>query len=150
MFQIFKIATLNINAISSKTPLQMVEDFLCRQDLDFALLQEVSFTILNTIRRYTPYMNMVWYKVIHGSLPTNVRLFRIRMVPTDACRKCDRTDTLSHHLIEGGEGKQTWTWTRQRLAWILRTIPERIPSDWLLRPHFTLWPPRRRRAVLWV
>ena len=91
-----------------------------------------------------------WYNVIHDILPTNVRLFRIRMVPTDACRKCDRTDTLSHRLIECGEEEQIWTWTKQRLAWILRTVPERIPSDWLLRPHFTLWPPRRRRAVSWV
>jgi len=91
-----------------------------------------------------------WYKVIHDILPTNVRLFRIYMVRTDACRKCDRTDTLSHRLIEGGEEEQTWTWTKQRPAWILPTILERIPSDWLLRPRFTLWPPRRRRAVLWV
>ena len=72
------------------------------------------------------------------------------MVPTDACRKCDKTDTLSHRLIEWGEGEQIWTWTKQCLAWILRTFPGRIPSDWLLRPHFTLWPPRRQRAVLWV
>ena len=41
-----------------------------------------------------------WCKVIHDILPTNVRLFKLRMVPTDACRKCDRTDTLSHRLIE--------------------------------------------------
>jgi hypothetical protein len=72
------------------------------------------------------------------------------MVPTDACRKCDRTDTLSHRLSEFGEGEQIWTWTKQNLAWILRTIPERIPNDWLLRPHFTLWSARQRRAVLWV
>ena len=91
-----------------------------------------------------------WYKVVHDILPTNERLFRIRMVPTDMCRKCDRTDTLSHRLIECGERGQIWTWTKQRLAWILRTIPERIPSDWLLRPHFTLWPPRRRHAMLWL
>jgi len=82
-----------------------------------------------------------WYKVIHDILPTELRLFRVRMVPTDACRKFDRTDTLSHHLIERGEGEHIWTWTKQCLAWILRTIPELIPSE---------WPPKRRRAVLWV
>jgi len=91
-----------------------------------------------------------WYKVIHDILPTNERLFRIRMVPTDACRKCYRTDTFSHRLIECGEEEQIWTWTKLSLAWILRTVPERIPGDCLLRPHFTLWPSRRRRAVLWV
>jgi len=90
------------------------------------------------------------YKVIHDILSTNERLFRVRMVPTDTCRKCGRTDTLSHRLIECGEGELIWTWTKQRFAWILQTVPERIPSDWSPRPHFTLWPPRRRRAVLWV
>jgi len=48
-----------------------------------------------------------WYKVVHDILPTNERLFRIRMVLTDACRKCDRTDTLSHRLIGCGEGEHT-------------------------------------------
>jgi hypothetical protein len=94
--------------------------------------------------------NAAWYKVVHDILPTNERLFRMFMVPTDMCRKCDRTDTLSHRLIEGEEGGQIWTWTKQGLALILRKNPERIPSEWLLRPHFTLWPPRRRRAELWV
>ena len=46
-----------------------------------------------------------WYKVIHDILPTNVRLFRIRMIPTDACRKRDRTYTFSHRLIDCGEGE---------------------------------------------
>ena len=58
MSQTFKIATLNINAISSNTCLQMLEDFLWRQDIDFALLQKVSQTTLNTIRRYTGHMNI--------------------------------------------------------------------------------------------
>ena len=88
-----------------------------------------------------------WYKVIHDIFPTNVRLFRIRMMPTNACRKSDRTNTPSRRLIECGEGEQIWTRTKC-LAWILQAIPERIPSDWLLRPHFTLWPTKRRHAVL--
>jgi len=54
MFQTFKIATLSINAISSN----MLEYFLRRQDIDFALLQEVSHTTLNTIRRNTVHMNI--------------------------------------------------------------------------------------------
>ena len=46
-----------------------------------------------------------WYMVIHDILPTNVRLFRIRTIPTDACRKRDRTYTFSHSLIECREGE---------------------------------------------
>ena len=37
-----------------------------------------------------------------------------------------------------------------KLALILRTIPTQIPSEWLLRPQCALWPPTRRRAVMWI
>jgi hypothetical protein len=33
---------------------------------------------------------------------------------------------------------------------MLRTIPERIPKEWLLRPHLNLWPSERHGATLWV
>jgi len=33
---------------------------------------------------------------------------------------------------------------------MMRTIPVRIPDDWMLRPQFNIWPPKRRRAILWV
>jgi hypothetical protein len=88
-----------------------------------------------------------WYKVINDILPTNERLQRIRVAPTDRCRHCEKQDTLLHWLTECGEGEQIWKWTRQKLALILRTIPGRLPSEWLLRPHFQIWPPTRRRAV---
>ena len=58
MLQIFKIATININVISSNARLQMLEDLLWLQDIDFTLLQEVLHTTLNTIRRYTVHMNI--------------------------------------------------------------------------------------------
>ena len=58
MFQTFKIATLNTNVISSNTRLQMLEDFLWRQDIHFTLQQEVPHSTLNTIRRYTVHMNI--------------------------------------------------------------------------------------------
>jgi exonuclease III len=53
----FKIATLNINGIASKTRLGMLEEFLKRQDIDFALLQEVTKTNQNTFRNYTSHTN---------------------------------------------------------------------------------------------
>jgi exonuclease III len=56
MQHVIKIATLNINGISSKTRIGMLEDFL-RQDIDFALLQEVTRADLTTPRRYTAHTN---------------------------------------------------------------------------------------------
>jgi hypothetical protein len=46
----------------------------------------------------------VWYKVIHDILPTNVRLHKIRISPTDKCILCGMQDTLQHCLIKCGEG----------------------------------------------
>jgi len=36
------------------------------------------------------------------------------------------------------------------VALMLRTEPRWVPEEWLFRPHFKLWPPKRHRAVLWV
>jgi hypothetical protein len=64
-----------------------------------------------------------WYKVINDIIPTNERLHRIRIAPTDRCRHCDKKDTLQHRLTECGEGELIWTWKRQKLERILRTVP---------------------------
>jgi len=93
-------------------------------------------------------MKAAWYKVINDILPTNDRLNKIRMSPTDKCRICGMQGTVQHHLIEC-EGLQIWQWIAQKLAHILRTTPNRIPSDWLLRPQCALWPPPRRQAVVY-
>jgi len=91
-----------------------------------------------------------WYKIIHDVLPTNVRLHKIRMVPTVGCANCATADRVEHRLIECGEGKIIWKWTRGRLARMLGTDPERIPVEWLTRPQFNICPPKRHRAVLWT
>jgi len=91
----------------------------------------------------------VWYRTIHDILPTNERLYRIKMSPADGCKECYKRDTLMHRLTECG-GQPMWEWTRKVIARMLRTIPARIPDELLLRPQFYLWPPQRQRAVLWV
>jgi hypothetical protein len=53
-------------------------------------------------------------------------------------------------LIECGEGERLWGWTRRKMEEILRMDPRYIPSEWILRPHFSLWPPQRHCAVLWL
>ena len=82
----------------------------------------------------------MWYRAIHEVLPTNERLHGMKMSPTESCKKCGK-DTLIHRLTECGEGHFMWEWTRKVTARMLRTIMARIPSEWLLRPHFYLWPP---------
>ena len=92
----------------------------------------------------------VWYKVINDIIPTNERLHRISMAPTDICKECNNKDTLLHQLTECGESKAIWDLTQKVIARMLRTSPSNIPHEWLMCPQFCLWPPQRQRAVLWV
>jgi len=87
-----------------------------------------------------------WYKVIHDIIPTNERLGRNKIAPTDRCHECGRKDTLCHRLNECGEGQETWTRTKTIIASMLRANPVQIPEDWLLRPSFRIWPPQRYRG----
>jgi exonuclease III len=52
-----KIVTLNINGIGSNTKMSMLGDFLIRQDIDIALLQEVIHTNFATISSYNAIVN---------------------------------------------------------------------------------------------
>jgi len=72
------------------------------------------------------------------------------MVQTDTCRKCASKDTLEHRLLVCGEGKLIWEYSKPLIARMLRTIPHRIPDDWIIHPQFHIRPPKRRRAMLWT
>jgi len=95
-------------------------------------------------------IKMDWYRAIHDIIPAQDRLNRINMAATNLCRHCNATDNLSHRLIECGEGQVMWDWTRERLATVLRTKMRLIPDGWLVRPTLSIWPPKGRRAVLWI
>jgi len=50
MIKPFKVAKLNINGLRSTTKMRMLNDFLRRQDIDVALLQEVTHNDLDSFR----------------------------------------------------------------------------------------------------
>jgi hypothetical protein len=92
---------------------------------------------------------VIWYKVINDIIPTRVRLHNIRLAETETCIRCPKADNLQHRLTECNAGAQLWKWTQTRIAIILRTEWRHIPTEWLVRPDFHQWPPKRNRAVLW-
>ena len=98
----------------------------------------------------TQMITAVWYLVVHDLVPTNLRLHKIHLAESPNCSNCGRLDTRLHRLCECGEGEQIWRWTQQRVAWVMRTTPNNIPVEWVLRPQFRIWPPQRNRAVLWM
>ena len=95
-------------------------------------------------------MRCTWYRVIHDLIPTNARLHLINMVPSDTCRQCAAIDTLEYRLVTCGEGRRIWHYSKTLIARMMRTIPARIPDDWILHPQFNIWPHKRHRAIFWV
>ena len=69
-------------------------------------------------------MTTTWYRVIHGIVPTNDRLARIRLRDDPHCTLCRKTDTILHRLTECNAAANIWDWTRERMALILRTTPD--------------------------
>jgi exonuclease III len=53
----YKLATLNINEISTTTRIKMLEDFLHSNEIDLIRLQEVTNSI-NMIRNYSAHINI--------------------------------------------------------------------------------------------
>jgi len=48
-----KIATLNINAMTSPTRIAMLDALLWRQEIDILLVQEFTYHVLNDFQGYT-------------------------------------------------------------------------------------------------
>jgi exonuclease III len=57
MTYIYKVATLNINGITSAIRLRMLDEFLHKQDIEIMLLQEVTDPNVNAINRYKEHVN---------------------------------------------------------------------------------------------
>ena len=54
----FKIAKLNINGLAARTKVEMLEDFLRRQEIAILFLQEVAHSSIDTLRSYKTYTNV--------------------------------------------------------------------------------------------
>ena len=98
----------------------------------------------------TDKVKSIWYMAIHDIIPTKNRLAAIRMAPSDSCARCGKPDSLLHTITECTEAKIVWNWVRTRLGVILGMNPRNIPSDWLIRPAFRVWPQQRQTATLWI
>jgi hypothetical protein len=91
-----------------------------------------------------------WYVVVHDIVPTNERLAVKRITDIDRRTQCDRLDTLTHRIISCQEEEGMWTWTKGKIAQILRIDPRHIPAEWALRPTLKVWPPQRHAAIIWI
>jgi hypothetical protein len=90
----------------------------------------------------------IWFTVFHDIIPTKHRLATIRLADTNRCNSCGDEDTLQHRLTQCGVSKMLWCWTWERIAAIAATTPLDVPEEWVLRPDFSLRPPRSHKAVV--
>jgi len=58
MPDIYKVATLNINALASQVKMVKLEDFVHQHEIDFLFLQEVTQPRFDNLRGYTAYTNI--------------------------------------------------------------------------------------------
>ena len=57
MTRVYRVATLDINGITSATQLRMLEEFIHKYDIDISLLQEITHPDLSTLRNYNAHIN---------------------------------------------------------------------------------------------
>ena len=85
-----------------------------------------------------------WYCTIHDLMSTQFSLFRIhRQSPSDSTYCCV-ADTLLHRLSGCTKTADIWRWTRDSIAFILRTNFRYFPAIW------TIWTKPKHIAVLWI
>jgi exonuclease III len=58
MPDIYKVATLNINALAPQVKMAMLEDFVRQHEIDFLFLQEATQPKFDNLRRYKEYTNI--------------------------------------------------------------------------------------------
>jgi exonuclease III len=112
MFHTYKIATLNINGIATKTKMSMLANFLTKQDIDVALLQEVTHNDFTTTYGYTAMVNEGTEK--RGTVilvKTGLQLQNIQRIPSGreiaANFKGIRITNIMHHQEQRGEQKES-------------------------------------------
>jgi hypothetical protein len=81
-----------------------------------------------------------WSAVIHDILPTRERLAAVILTDTTTCRQCNANDSLSQRLTECEEGPAIWTWTKSKIALMLRIDPKHVPISWALHPDYNICP----------
>ena len=140
--RIYNSLRLTLNATSRTTPMR-IQTLWPETDWD-----QVWANILQA--PISQQVESEWYQVIHDLIPTNTRLHRIRIAPSELCQICSAPDSLEHRLTNCNNSKIIWTYTKTIIATMLRTNKTHIPDSWIIRPQFKLWPEKRRNAVTWT
>jgi hypothetical protein len=96
---VYAIVTLNIKGIENNTRIRMLEDFLWTNDIDIARLQEVASHQVDSIRRYTKYINIGTEKKGHGDPHKRTLTYTQQMPSTREGNDCNtQRDMFGKHI----------------------------------------------------
>lgn len=54
------------------------------------------------------------------------------------CVECARKGSVIHRLMTCETSAEIWSWTRMRVAMLMRTDPPYIPNQWLILSEFSV------------
>jgi exonuclease III len=109
MTHTYTVLSLNINGITKQTRNKMLEEFLGAQDIDIALLQEVTCVHLDLKHRYTQHINVGTEKRGTAVLVKDgIMLTEIRCLPSDRgiTSKYNRISVINIYAPSWAEKKQ--------------------------------------------
>jgi hypothetical protein len=89
-------------------------------------------------------------KIIHDIYPIQERLYKINLKMTDNSTHCGNVDTVRHLMTGCTRIKNTWEWTRERIAKLLNAVRRWISTDWTTSPDMKIEPKGRHNFILWM
>jgi hypothetical protein len=96
------------------------------------------------------YVRTIWYVITHDILPTNSRLYKIKLHENGKCKCCDQYDTITHRCTACKETQPIWKWTQQHIASYLRINARDVKDTWICCPDFELRPIQKHNATVWM
>ena len=114
-----------------------------------------SYWLVTIVGQFPQRKFVCWSQVsmVHGDSWHNTHGCEVAQNPTDGYGQLYTVWEAGHHVTSphrmwdgtGGLGMDLHTDSVDR-----RTDPRRVPTEWLLRPCFQLWPRQRRQEILWI
>ena len=91
----------------------------------------------------------VWFKIVHDVIPTNSRLYKIKLKTEPICEQCLQEDTILHRLTKCRKVQGFWKYVRRKIAILLRTGEDNILGNIVTFPDFDIPFPNKRNALVW-
>jgi exonuclease III len=133
---VLKIATLNINGLHTRTRVEMLHDFIQKQEIDVLFIQDVTHPNIGALRGHRMYTNVG--TMMRGTAfvtREEMQLHNIKQLLSGRGKAADfRGIMLIKIYMHPPELQRGWEENQ--------TDPRHVSTEWIFHPHFHFWPPR--------